>query len=564
MSDLKLYQQVIEKLATIYGDQADEIYSELLPVLEKFTDISFQKKAAISQENIYLIVYGDSIYQSGQAPLKTLKDTLSHVVKETITDVHLLPMFPYTSDDGFSVKDYYAVNPDLGDWQDIHALNNDYRLMFDFVANHMSQDSEWFQNFLQQKAGFEEAFIKQELAFDATNVVRPRTTPLFHQYATKKGSLSAWSTFSEDQVDVNIKDGKMLARLTDVILTYAQLGASSIRLDAIGFLWKESGTTSMHLQETHEIIKLWRILLNYFSPHTQIITETNVPHVENISYFGNKSDEANMVYQFPLPPLVLNAFTQNDSRTLTKWASEINHVSSTATYFNFLASHDGIGMRPTEGILTEAERTALVKKVQENGGRVSYKLNPDGSQTVYELNINYSEALRNQGENQPVTIQKMIAAHHILLSMIGVPAIYYHSLFGSKNDLIGVEKSGINRRINREKLEASQLLIELEQDPYRQSIFKGITELVNIRKRYQQFSPYGEQRVLDYGKSVFALKRQQVGVKKGIVALTNVSDKAVWIDDIVGQELISNQQLNGQLKLEPYGIAWIEVDDSWK
>ncbi|MGY3777972.1 sugar phosphorylase [Isobaculum melis] len=558
---MKIEEQVLEQLVKIYGHKADEMMHELSPTLEKFAKAKFPEKAAINQKNVYLIAYGDSIQKAGEVPLQTLRNTLNQVAKNLITDVHLLPMFPYTSDDGFSVVDYYEIDPTLGTWQDIALLEEDYRLMFDFVANHMSKSSEWFQKFLSREAGFEQAFIQQDEAFDATKVVRPRTSPLFHHYPTADGSLSAWTTFSEDQVDMNVQDGKMLARLTDVLLTYAQAGASSIRLDAIGFLWKESGTTSMHLKQTHEIIKLWRILLDYFSPYTQIITETNVPHKENISYFGNKDDEANMVYQFPLPPLVLNAFTKNDSQTLTKWAKDIHCVSETATYFNFLASHDGIGMRPTEGILTEEERNHLVEKVQKNGGKISYKSNPDGSQTVYELNINYAEALRNPGEDDQTAIKKMLAAHHILLSMVGVPAIYYHSLFGSKNDLAGFEKSGINRRINREKLDADKLLMALKEDHYRQEIFDGILHLIHLRQKSEHFSPYANQEVLDYGHNVFALRRQKKDSSSAIISITNVSPEPVVLQNIVGKEMILQQNLHGELQLEPYGIAWIEVEN---
>lgn len=561
MNKLEIKQAISEKINQVYCDKADAVMAELEPVIQKFEQLSFPKHEVIRENNVYLITYGDSIQSEGKAPLLALKETLDKVARETISDVHLLPMFPYTSDDGFSVTDYYQINSSLGDWSDIHHLGQDYRLMFDFVANHMSKSSDWFKKFLAEDSDFQEAFINENPNFDVSNVVRPRTSPLFHTYEGKNGPVSAWSTFSEDQVDVNIQDGKMLARLTDVILTYAREGASSIRLDAIGFLWKKSGTSSMHLTETHEVIQLWRILLEYFAPNTQIITETNVPHEENISYFGNKQNEAQMVYQFPLPPLVLHAFTKNSSKILNGWAKNIDRVSSTATYFNFLASHDGIGMRPTEGILPEEERGFLVEKVLANGGKVSYKSNLDGSKTVYELNINYSEALRNVGENDEQTTQKMIAAHHILLSMVGVPAIYYHSLFGSKNDFKGVSESGIHRRINREKLDKESLLSELETNHYRKTIFNGISKLIKTRKNYEQFSPYASQSVLDYGEKIFALKRILGDGQKSILAFTNVSNETVSIEGVRGFDIINEVPITDALSLNAYGFAWIEVDE---
>ena len=448
--------KIKEKLILLYGERAEEAEKELEKVLNKFAQRDFPQKEKINEKNAYLIAYGDSILREGQTPLATLNEVLSETIAGAITDVHLLPMFPFTSDDGFSVTDYYKINPQYGTWEDIEHLSKNYRLMFDFVANHMSKDSEWFQSFLQEEEDFKEAFVIFDEEFDASNTVRPRTSPLFHNYKGKK----VWTTFSEDQVDVNIKDPKMFARLTEVLLTYASKGAASIRLDAIGFLWKESGSRSIHLWQTHEVIKIWRKLLEELSPNTQIITETNVPHEENISYFG-KNDEANQVYQFPLPPLVLHSFTVGDAQKLSAWAKGIEGRGDTETFFNFLASHDGIGMRPTEGILSNVERNNLVEKVIENGGEISYKENTDGSRSVYELNINYSEALRNKGETDEIAVEKMKAAHSILFSVIGVPAIYYHSLFGSRNDYKGVLDSGINRRINREKLSAERLFDEL-------------------------------------------------------------------------------------------------------
>ena len=541
--------KIKEKLILLYGERADEAEKELEKVLNKFAQRDFPQKEKINEKNAYLIAYGDSILREGQTPLATLNEVLSETIAGAITDVHLLPMFPFTSDDGFSVTDYYKINPQYGTWEDIEHLSKNYRLMFDFVANHMSKDSEWFQSFLQEEEDFKEAFVIFDEEFDASNTVRPRTSPLFHNYKEKK----VWTTFSEDQVDVNIKDPKMFARLTEVLLTYASKGAASIRLDAIGFLWKESGSRSIHLWQTHEVIKIWRKLLEELSPNTQIITETNVPHEENISYFG-KNDEANQVYQFPLPPLVLHSFTVGDAQKLSAWAKGIEGRGDTETYFNFLASHDGIGMRPTEGILSDVERNNLVEKVIENGGEISYKENTDGSRSVYELNINYSEALRNKGETDEIAVEKMKAAHSILFSVIGVPAIYYHSLFGSRNDYKGVLDSGINRRINREKLSAERLLDELNSDPYRNGIYMGLKKMLEKRAQYKAFSPYGKQEILDIDKRVFAVKRTHLNQE--IISITNVSNQKVTLYDLEGMDIIKEKTIPKQMELEPYAYIW--------
>ncbi|WP_252243123.1 MULTISPECIES: sugar phosphorylase [unclassified Clostridium] len=562
MNRIELINSVIDKIKFIYGENYKEEYKEEFDKLvSKWENEEFDKADEVSEKNVYLITYGDSIYEEGVPTIQTLNKFLKEEVKGTITDVHILPMFTYTSDDGFSVVDYMEIDKNLGNWEDINTLSKDYRLMYDFVANHISKSSSWFKGYLNNEKKYAEYFIKEDKSFDTKNVVRPRTSSLFHEYEGKDGIKTAWTTFSEDQIDVNIKHFPLFIEMTDILLNYAKNGATSIRLDAIGFLWKESGTSCMHLPETHKIIEIWRLLLNYFKKNTQIITETNVPHVENVSYFGNKNNEAQMVYQFTLPPLVLYTLTTHNSKKLTDWAKTIDRVSENATYFNFLSSHDGIGMRPTEGILTEEEKQVLVDKVVENGGRVSYKNNTDGTKSVYELNINYNDALINKNEDisTETQVDKIIASNAILLSCVGVPAIYYHSLLGSRNDYKGLEESGINRRINREKLEYTKILKELEVDERRSAIFSRIKKLITLRKEESAFSPFAMQKVLELGESIFALERFNEETGEKITLILNIDSKEANVYcNIKGVDKVTGRKIDGNITLKPYEFVWIK------
>ncbi|WP_251862227.1 sugar phosphorylase [Clostridium sp. Marseille-Q2269] len=562
MNKNQLLQSLKDKLKYIYEDKYNEEFIlKMEQLITQWENKQWEKADKITEKNIYLITYGDSIYEKHKNTLRALNKFLKEQVEDSITDVHLLPMFEYTSDDGFSVVDYKKIDEKLGHWQDIDDLSKNYRLMFDFVANHISKSSEWFKGYINDEQKYKNFFIPYDENFDTSKVVRPRTSPLFHKYKGKNGEKTAWTTFSQDQVDINISHFPVLVEMTNIILMYANRGATSIRLDAIGFLWKESGTSCMHLKRTHEIIKLWRCILDYFKPNTQIITETNVPHKENISYFGNTKDEANMVYQFSLPPLVLYTFTTHDSSKLTKWAKTIDVVSNKATYFNFLSSHDGVGMRPTEGILTEDEKQILVDKTLENGGRVSYKTNKDNTKSVYELNINYHDALINKNEDtsEDLEVKKILAANSILLSCIGVPAIYYHSLLGSRNDEKGMQMSGINRRINREKLCYDAITKELKTNSRRNRIFNGLKYIINLRKKESAFSPYASQQVLDLNKNVFALERINEDTKEKITFIVNVSCEDVEFNyDIKGENIVTREKINGIVKLKSYQFVWIK------
>ncbi|AVV08147.1 sugar phosphorylase [Listeria monocytogenes] len=553
----ELVNQIEVKLRKIYQAAYQPVYLEkMLACAENYSNNTRGSIDTISEKNVYLIAYGDSIFEKNKHPLQTLNEFLQEYAQDVITDVHLLPIFPSTSDDGFSVTDYKQIDEQLGDWDDVQKMSENFRVMLDFVANHMSKSSDWFKRFSDNEAPYNQFFIEKDSQFDYKNVTRPRTSPLFHKYENDK---ELWTTFSEDQLDLNVRNIDCLVALTDVLLFYASKQATSIRLDAIGFLWKTSGTTCMHLPETHEIISLWRLLIDELYPNLQIITETNVPHEENISYFGDGENEANMVYQFPLPPLVLHTFTCHDTTKLSKWAKSISQVSDTATYFNFLASHDGIGMRPATGILSDEEINSLVQKAVQNGGQVSYKDNADGTQSVYELNINYGEALQNLDEDttEELVTKKIIAAHSILLTLQGVPAIYYHSLLGSKNDLVGYEESGINRRINREKLEKNQLVHELKTDTYRKTIFTSLKKLVQIRRNHTAFSPFATQEILDLGPDVFAIKRESEGeCIYGIINVTShdISKKVAFS----GTNLLANQPVTSELELTAYEVVWIK------
>ncbi|EDN8196890.1 sugar phosphorylase [Listeria monocytogenes] len=553
----ELVNQIEVKLRKIYQTAYQPAYlKKMLACAENYSNNTSGSIDTISEKNVYLIAYGDSIFEKNKHPLQTLNEFLQKYAQDAITDVHLLPIFPSTSDDGFSVTDYKQIDEQLGDWDDVQKMSENFRVMLDFVANHMSKSSDWFKRFSDNEAPYNQFFIEKDSQFDYKNVTRPRTSPLFHKYENGK---ELWTTFSEDQLDLNVRNIDCLVALTDVLLFYASKQATSIRLDAIGFLWKTSGTTCMHLPETHEIISLWRLLIDELYPNLQIITETNVPHEENISYFGDGENEANMVYQFPLPPLVLHTFTCHDTTKLSKWAKSISQVSDTATYFNFLASHDGIGMRPATGILSDEEINSLVQKAVQNGGQVSYKDNADGTQSVYELNINYGEALQNLDEDttEELVTKKIIAAHSILLTLQGVPAIYYHSLLGSKNDLVGYEESGINRRINREKLEKNQLVHELKTDTYRKTIFTSLKKLVQIRRNHTAFSPFATQEILDLGPDVFAIKRESEGeCIYGIINVTShdISKKVAFS----GTNLLANQPVTSELELTAYEVVWIK------
>jgi glucosylglycerate phosphorylase len=554
-----LTDRISPYLEQIYPDCHVEVCGRLVAMAATYADrLGGRTVAPPTQRTVCLITYGDGIRRADETPLHTLSGFLHDHVGDLVSDVHLLPMFPWTSDDGFAVVDHRAVNPSLGTWADVAEMAGEHDLMFDFVANHTSSSSPWFTGWLAGDPAYTGFYVERDPDFDVSHVTRPRTTPLFHRYPRPDGTtVEAWTTFGEDQVDVDVRHPATLLELTDVLFGYLKRGASTVRLDAIGFLWKESGTTCIHLPQTHAVIKLWRALADHVAPGARLLTETNVPHAENISYFGDGEDEAHLVYQFALPPLVLHSFVAGSTARLSDWAAGIGPVSSTATWFNFLASHDGIGLRATEGILDDSERAALVERTRAHGGRVSMASRPDGTSAVYELNLSYLDALCTPEEAaDPATLAaKTLAAHSILFAFLGVPAVYYHSLVGSPPDHEGMETSRINRRINREVLDADRLVAELTDDPRRRAVFAGMRQLLDVRRQHDAFSPFATQHVERLDDRVFAVRRGK-GTADELICVTNVTAEPVTLVSVVGLDVVT-EDVVAPLTLGPWGYAWV-------
>lgn len=574
--------QIHAHLAFLYGtDAAGELTRRLTRRLSRFREeypqiYQPEEGGRVSQEDAILITYGDMLNEPGKPPLQTLADFLETHLADSLSGVHILPFYPYSSDDGFSVIDYYAVNPELGSWADIARIGQRFKLMFDAVVNHISVRSTWFQGFLADDPRYRDYFIVVDPQTDLSGVFRPRSSPLLTPFDTAAGRKWVWTTFSADQVDLNYHNPEVLLDVLDVLLHYVAHGARFIRLDAIAYLWKEIGTPCINLPQTHRIIQLMRTVLDAVAPQVVLITETNVPHHENISYFGNGTNEAQMVYNFALPLLTLHAFHQGDVSILSQWASTLDLPSGRATFFNFLACHDGIGMLPVKNILDQAALDVIGKRTRELGGDISYKRNQDGSESPYELNINYLDALRLPDSpplNPVEEASRFLATQAIMLALRGVPGIYFHSLVGSRNWLEGVRLTGHKRTINREKLARSVLEAELaDENSLRYHVFKGYLHLIRQRKAHLAFHPYAGQRIIMANRAVFSVLRTSPDASEHILCLHNASPAPqdlslnaqtlgvplpAAVHDLVSGESwpVTGDAL--ALRLKPYQVAWL-------
>lgn len=570
-----LNHRIAAQLTLLYPEHdADKLAAKIIDIFWSDAEqiIARQDIAAKhlwDESDIALITYGSTIQSDGEAPLQTLHRFLQQHLGQTIGMVHILPFFPYSSDDGFAVIDYLAVDDKLGDWSDVEAIADEYKLMADLVINHGSSKSDWFQQFLSDEAPGKDYYATADPSADLGQVVRPRSHPLLTPFRTAAGDRHVWSTFSADQLDFDFTNPDVLLEFIKIIASYIDRGVRVFRLDAVAFLWKKIGTPSINLDETHEIIRLLRTLMDHHAETLIIITETNIPNHENLTYFGNQN-EAHVIYNFSLPPLLVHALLTGNALYLKRLTRSNPPALTGCTYLNFTASHDGIGLRPTEGVLPQGEVDQMLAAMQRFGGRISMRRGPGGTEKPYEMNIAYFEAMQGNVDGpDEYQIDRFMAAMAIMLALEGIPAIYIHSLLATSNGYEEVNMTGHNRSINRRQLDYLEISEKLnDPDTIENQVFNRFVGLIETRKKQSAFHPNAVQFTLALPEGLFGIWRQNIERTQSVFAVTNVTkdEKSTsladinliagtpWWDLISGQPIVD---IEGNLTLAPYQTVWI-------
>lgn len=571
-----VHDKVLYHLETIYKDEKpnqplSELADEIIKIMR--LDTNYQTPTPYqnnwNENDVVLITYGNSIQHKDEAPLKTLRRFLNEQVDGVINSVHILPFFPYCSDDGFAVKDYYAVNAELGDWDDIKALSQTYRIMADLVINHGSSSSQWFNNFIKGEGEGHDYFYTTTRDAAVQKVVRPRTSPLLRPTETSNGTQYVWCTFSHTQVDFDFRNTAVLKAFIKIIRFYLDNGIRLFRLDAVAFLWKKLGTNCLNLPETHEVVRLIRNLIEHAYPDTVLITETNIPNRENLSYFGN-ANEAHCIYNFSLPPLLVNTLVTGNCHYLKQWLMSMPPAQNGTTYFNFIASHDGIGLRPAEGLLSDAEIASLITTMQQFGGAISWRAGENETKKPYEINISLFDALQGTTKGKDKWhIERFICAHAIMFALEGIPGIYIHSLLATGNDTEAMSQTGQNRAINRKSLSYTNITAQIaDKQNHHSKVTSILKSLITLRKAQPAFHPNATQFTLHIGEQIFGFWRQSIDRKQSIFCISNISDAPQtiqvaelnliitdhWHDIISGALFDQHIQT---FTLSPYQVLWI-------
>jgi sucrose phosphorylase len=572
----QLRDRVQQHVGTIYQDNPLDVdLSGLVDALLELMRLDGEASLSAlvvnhwDERDALVITYGDSLLHADEKPLHTLKKFLDEHCEDLLSGVHILPFYPWSSDDGFAVLDYSSVNESLGSWEDIQSIANDYDLMADLVINHCSSRSLWFENFKKGRSPGMGFFFTASKDDDLSDVVRPRTSPLLREVETSEGKQYVWCTFSHDQVDLDFRNPEVLKQFVSIVRQYLDNGVKTFRLDAVAFLWKTLGTNCLNLEETHEVVRLLRTLVENSRSDAILITETNIPNRENLSYFGN-ANEAHCVYNFSLPPLLVNTLITGDCAYLKQWMMSMPPAQNGTAYFNFVASHDGIGLRPAEGLLSDIELRKLITTMEDFGGHVSYRALESGANKAYEINIALFDALQGTTMGRDDWgLERFVCAHAIMLGLEGIPAIYIHSLLGTRNDYDRVENTGHYRAINRHQWDSESLANALDQhDSIHSIVFLKLKKLLAIRRRQVAFHPNATQFTLHLGVGLFGYWRQSIDRRQSIFCISNVTlepqsmqlsainliETEDWTDLISGELCQSGEQI---LVLQPYQTVWI-------
>ncbi len=580
-SEKKLDRLKIYKLLeTIYSDNTTEeinfISNQLLQILDDFSEKSayeeISNKERWNESHSVLITYADSIYKNGEATLITLRDLLSNYFGSLSKVVHILPFLKSTSDGGFAVSSYETLEEKFGSWDDLKSISKNHDLMADLVLNHVSSSHPWVQEFIKsQEPGISNVFSPDQ-NLDWSNVVRPRSSSLFSQINTEDGLKQVWTTFGPDQIDLNWHNPKMNLEFLNLIITYLSNGIKWFRLDAVGFIWKESGTTCLHLPKAHSIVKILRVLLNTLLDDGVLITETNVPQKENLSYLIPE-DEAHMAYNFPLPPLLLEAIITSKADILNSWIFNWPKLPNETTLFNFTASHDGVGLRALEGLMNEQRIKDLLINCEKRGGLVSHRRLSNGEDKPYELNISWWSAMEDSGrDSNRYQFERFILTQLLVMALKGVPAFYLPALLASENDIKSFSMTGQRRDLNREKFKSDNLLSVLNNlESNANKNLKYLRHAMDVRSNLKQFHPSSEMKCLSNGRSDIVVIKRSKGTES-IFAIHNMTENKInyqlndndlpkIIDnDLNTQDFLTSTKYNWKnISLDPFQVIWLSA-----
>ena len=558
--------------------EINSVWSQLLQILQPFRALKenneLEIKSIWDSSSVVLITYPDSIYRENESTLKTLTEFVKNRLSGLSSVIHVLPFLPSTSDGGFAVSNHEKIEDTFGNWNDLKDLSSEHIIMADLVLNHVSSSHPWVHQFIKSEAPGSSYIVAPSDTEIWEKVIRPRNSSLFTNINTNKGFKNVWTTFGPDQIDVNWRNPHLFIEFLKLLVKYVNNGAEWIRLDAIAFIWKEPYTTCLHLEPVHLIVKLLNKCLKIIKPSAVLITETNVPEKENLSYLID-GNEANLAYNFTLPPLLLEAIYTGETDLLNNWLSNWKELPTYTSLLNFTSSHDGIGLRALEGIMDNKRIHNLLIESEKRGGLISHRRLSNGEDQPYELNISWWSAMSHDGtDNTQFQFERFLLSQVFTLSLKGVPAFYLPSILASPNDLDSFRKTGQRRDLNRQKFEANKLLDVLRNfDSPASKNISYLTHIVKVRSRIKAFHPEANMKCISNNIENCVIIQRGLD-EDSVYVICNISNKFLNISLLTELNLPQSfstrkflDNITGSLfntdmiKLNPYQVVWISLTD---
>lgn len=611
-------------LRAVYGPAADSLIEDLvsdLPAAE-----AAPRPPLPGRDQACWIGYADSLVGGeGRSPLETLRGSFTrHGLGEAFPVVHLLPFYPWDTDRGFSVEDYYAVAPENGRWGDVEALAGDgLALMFDFVANHASIANPLVQSALIARhldpddprrtaharyQDFVLAFAEDAPEPDQlAALARPRAAPVLTPYcllehpderlealpghrqdpevdqrlaagSQVRGEGLVWTTFSRGpdaagreqtrQVDLDYRNPAVFREAAKILCFYRDRGAALLRLDAIGYLWKRLGSTSLHEPETHQLLVALKAYLELAAPEVQTVAEVNEDQERVLGYLGeDAAPESDLVYQFTHFPLAVHAVHTGQAGPYRDWLATLAPFRG-RQFVTALGSHDGMGMKPLRGRLPEDELEAFAARLAEDhGGLPNHAVLPGGRRIVYEVCATPWDLINAPG--QPHALERYRAVAALGLLPRGLPGFYVNGVFGlgGHHPEEGLDE---NRTVNRQRLDAAWLDGQLADPASRPArVLAMLRHLLARRAALPAFDPDAPAlEPLDLGAGLVAARVPACDPEHDLVALVDVAGAGRSLDPsalaaaLPGEgplvdHLDEAEVPAGTLEVPPYGVLWV-------
>lgn len=430
------------------------------------------------KNEVMLITYAGSLGKN----MNELSQVLDKHLKGVVGGIHLLPFFPSTGDRGFAPSDYTVVDEALGSWKDVQKLGENYYLMFDFMINHISRESKFFQDFKKNglHSKYKDMFILISEFFpenrptqeDIDLIYKRKDKAPFQEVIFPDGSKEAvWNTFGEEQIDLDVTKGIVKTFISETIKDMASHGCSLIRLDAFAYAIKKLDTTDFFVEPD-----IWELLNEVRDVASQYDVDLLPEIHEHYSIQKKISDHDYFVYDFALPMITLYSLYSGKSNRLANWLK-----ISPMKQFTTLDTHDGIGVVDARDLLTEDELAYTSEELYKVGANVkkTYSSANYNNLDIYQINSTYYSAL---GDNDG----SYLLARAIQVFAPGIPQVYYVGLLAGKNDIELLEATKEGRNINRHYYTTSEIDAEVARP-----VVKDLFTLLRFRNTSASFELSG-------------------------------------------------------------------------